>query len=161
MLRIAFATTDRVRVDLHFGGAESLALFDVAPGRAELVGVAVFAKAEAVGTAGRAGLEGTVQDKVLAKLDLVRGCAAVYAASIGTSSIRRLMAQNVQPIVVDVGHDILDLLNEVSIALIYGGLAWVDRAKARAESSTPPALESSPGATRISLQLLTSIEEAP
>ena len=33
--------------------------------------------------------------------------------------------------IVDNGHDIEDLLNEVSLALVHGGLAWVDRAKAR------------------------------
>lgn len=135
MLRIAFASTDRVHVNLHFGGAESLVIFDIEPGRADLVGVAEFVKAEQVGTDGRAGLEGTVQDKVLAKLDFVQGCAAVYAASIGASSIRRLMALGIQPIIVDDGHEILDLLNEVSLAMVYGGLPWVDRAKANAAKS--------------------------
>jgi len=129
MLRIAFASTDRQHVDLHFGGAESLVIFDVAPGRADLIGTAQFVKAEQVGTDGRAGLAGTVQDKVIPKLDFVQGCAAVYAASIGANSIKRLMAMGVQPIIVDAGHDILDLLNEVSLALVYGGLPWVDRAK--------------------------------
>lgn len=135
MLRIAFASTDRQHVDLHFGGAESLVIFDVAPGRADLVGTAAFVKAEQVGTDGRAGLAGTVQDKVIPKLDFVQDCAAVYAASIGANSIKRLMAMGVQPIIVDVGHDILDLLNEVSLALVYGGLPWVDRAKANAAKS--------------------------
>jgi nitrogen fixation protein NifX len=138
MLRIAFASTDRAHVDLHFGGAERLVIFDVAPGRADLVGVAEFVKAETLGTDVRAGLAGTVEDKVLAKLDFVQGCAAVYAASIGTSSIRRLMALGIQPIIVDSGHEILDLLNEVSLALVYGGLPWVDRAKANATPDDAP-----------------------
>ncbi len=133
MLRIAFASSDRKTVNLHFGGAESLMLYDVSPGHADLVGFTEFAKAEQAGETGRAGLTGTVHDKVLPKLDYVQGCAAVYAASIGASSIRRLMALGVQPIIVDTGHDIVDLLNEVSLALAQGGgLAWVDRAKARA-----------------------------
>ena len=80
-------------------------------------------------------MTGTVKDKVIPKLDFVKECAAVYAASIGANSIRRLMAQGVQPIIVEPGHEILDLLNEVSLALVYGGLAWVDRAKAKAEQS--------------------------
>jgi nitrogen fixation protein NifX len=129
MLRVAFASSDRSTVNLHFGGAESLVIYDVSPGRADLVGEATFVKAEPVGESGRVGLTGTVQDKVLPKLDFVDGCHAVYAASIGTSSIRRLMALGVQPIIVDNGHDIVDLLNEVSLALVYGGLSWVERAK--------------------------------
>lgn len=136
MLRIAFASTDHIHVDLHFGGAEQLVIFDVAPGQADLIGVASFAKAEQVGAEGRVGLVGTVQDKVLAKLDFVEGCAAVYAASIGVSSVKRLMSLGIQPIIVDKDHEILDLLNEVSLALVYGGLAWVEKAKAKAEAET-------------------------
>ncbi len=83
MLRIAFASTDRQHVDLHFGSADSLVLFDVRPGQADLVGVGQFVKAEPVGEQGRQGLAGSSQDKVLAKLDFVQDCAAVYAASIG------------------------------------------------------------------------------
>ena len=132
MLRIAFASSDRTTVNLHFGGAESLVIYDVSPGRADLIGVGEFMKAEAVGESRRTGLTGTIQDKVLPKLDFVGECAAVYAASIGSSSIRRLMKLGIQPIIVDTGHDILDLLNEVSLALVHGGLAWVDRAKAKA-----------------------------
>ena len=132
MLKIAFASNDRTTVNLHFGGAESLVLYDVAPGQADLVGIGEFIKAEQLGEQDRKGLTGTVQDKVLAKLDFIEGCHAVYAASIGTSSIRRLMAAGIQPIIVDNGHDILDLLNEVSLAIVYGGLSWVDRAKAKA-----------------------------
>jgi nitrogen fixation protein NifX len=155
MLRIAFASTDRTHVDLHFGGAERLVIFDVAPGRADLVGVAEFVKAENLGTDVRAGLAGTVEDKVLAKLDFVQGCAAVYAASIGTSSIRRLMALGIQPIIVDSGHEILDLLNEVSLALVYGGLPWVDRAKANArpDDASPQRIEAD------SRRLLASADE--
>lgn len=132
MLKIAFASNDRTTVNLHFGGAESLMLYDVSPSRADLLGVGAFVKAENIGETGRVGLTGSVQDKVLAKLAFLDGCHAVYAASIGTSSIRRLMQKGVQPIIVDAGHEILDLLNEVSLALVYGGLAWVEKAKAKA-----------------------------
>ncbi len=138
MLRVAFASTDKKTVDLHFGGAESLVIYDVEPGRADLVAFAKFVKAEPQGDALRHGLTGTVHDKVLVKLDFVKHCHAVYAASIGASSIRRLMALGVQPIIVDNGHDILDLLNEVSLGMVYGGLSWIDNAKKLAEKSPPP-----------------------
>lgn len=157
---IAFATTDQEKVDLHFGGAESIAIFDVAPGQAELVGFAEYHKAETAGESGRTGLTGTVNDKVIPKLEFVTGCAAVYAASIGSSSVRRLMALGIQPIVVDEGHDILDLLNEVSLALVYGGLPWVDKAKAKAEAAVtkiPPANSSKNGEMR--RRLMSSVEE--
>lgn len=159
MIRVAFASNDRRTVNLHFGGAESLVIYDIAPGQADLVGVGTFMKAEQIGETGRIGLTGTVHDKVLPKLDFVEGCAAVYAASIGTSSIRRLMAQGVQPIIVDNGHDILDLLNEVSLALVHGGLSWVERAKAKADAAAVAnRLQENP-ADRETHRLLTSVDE--
>jgi nitrogen fixation protein NifX len=129
MLRIAFATHDQAHVNLHFGGAENLVIYDVSPGRAELLHIGEFMKTEEIGETGRVGLTNTAHDKVLVKLDFLSGCHAVYAASIGTSSIKRLMTAGIQPVIVDNGHEIRDLLDEVSLALVYGGLAWVDRAK--------------------------------
>jgi nitrogen fixation protein NifX len=162
MIRVAFATSDRSRVDLHFGASESLIIYQIAPGEAELVGIGNFAKAEMKGENKDKGLSqdqiattapititdpelAQIEDKVIAKLEFLQGCAAVYAASIGTSSIKRLMAIGIQPIIVDTGHDILDLLNEVSLALAHGGLAWVDKAVAQQgrkakPSSAPPEL---------------------
>jgi nitrogen fixation protein NifX len=150
MLRIAFASTDQEHVDMHFGASERFVIYDVAPGVADLVGVGEFISAVMKGEnkdkslpagtvfapgdemAAKPGeLDKPPEDKVIAKLDFLDGCAAVYAASIGTSSIKRLMAAGIQPVIVDNGHDILDLLNEVSLALSCGGLAWVDKAKAK------------------------------
>jgi nitrogen fixation protein NifX len=160
MLRVAFASSDRNKVDLHFGGGEQLVVFDVSPGRADLVGIGEFVKAELKGenkdrARQPAGASSAVsvtigpdEDKVAAKLEFLAGCAAVYAAQIGASSIKRLMSIGAQPIIVDVGHEILDLLNEVSLAMAHGGLSWVDRAMARAEKATASAQTgSSPSAT--------------
>ncbi len=149
MLRIAFASSDRMHVDLHFGGGERLVVFDVSPGRADLVGTGEFIKAELKGENKDRGLSraelspdapvavtiGPDEDKVAAKLEFLDGCAAVYAAQIGASSIKRLLGIGVQPIIVDVGHDIHDLLNEVSLAMFHGGLSWVERAMAKARDA--------------------------
>ena len=88
------------------------------------------------------------------------GCAAVYAASIGANSVRRLMKAGIQPIVVDEGHDIVDLLNEVSLALVYGGLPWVDKAKKKAEAQQAIASEPASAAPASeSRKLIASVEE--
>jgi len=137
MLKIAFASDDRLRVNLHFGGADTLVVYDVSPGRADLIGVGRFVKADPTGTRVRAGLADTAQDKLAAKLEFLEGCTAVYATSVGASAIRRLMRAGIQPIIVEDGRDILDLLDEVSSAIRRGGLAWVERAVARAKAATP------------------------
>ena len=138
MIRIAFATSDRKTVNHHFGGTEGLAIYDVSPGEANLLGYAAFPAAEKEGEVVRDGITGSVQDKVLVKLEFVKDCHAVYAHSIGSSSTRRLMQLGVQPVIVGEGTEILDLLNEISLALAHGGVAWIDRAKEKAalEAST-------------------------
>lgn len=150
MIKVAFASRDDTHVDMHFGAAERFVVYDVSPGCAELVKIGQFEYAVMKGeNKDKALAEGQIvipgeemaakpgeldhppEDKVLAKLDFVKECAAVYAASIGNSSIKRLMALGIQPVIVDHGHDIIDLLNEVSFALAQGGLSWVDRARAK------------------------------
>lgn len=187
MLRVAFASSDQEKVDLHFGAAERLVVYDISPGRAELVGIGEFIKAEMKGVNKHQGLaedqQGVIpaallrsvrvalkpiaktsnelqkalqeqlrtfapepeevgppsdkppEDKVIAKLEFLNGCSAVYAASIGASSIKRLMAMNVQPVIVDHGRPIRDLLDEVSMALHTRDVAWVERARAKLEKS--------------------------
>jgi nitrogen fixation protein NifX len=132
MLRIAFATSDRKTVNHHFGGTEGLVIFDVSPGEADFLDFAVFPPAEKEGEVVRDGITGSVQDKVVAKLEFVKSCHAVYAYSIGSSSTRRLMQLGVQPVIVKEGAEILGLLNEISRALAQGGVAWIDKAKAKA-----------------------------
>lgn len=154
MIRIAFASTDDIHVNTHFGAAERFVVYDVSPGQAELVGVGEFKAAIMKGenkdralpagtriTPGEemrptpAELEKPPEDKVLAKLAFIQGCAAVYAASIGNSSIKRLMSIDVQPVIVGHNQPIMDLLNEVSLALASGGLSWVSRAQAKAKAA--------------------------
>ena len=159
MLRIAFASTDQQKVDLHFGASERIVIFEVSEGQAELVQIGEFNKAEMKGAYKDKELEAMgvtrlptqpyapspeevgppsdkpPEDKVIPKLEFIKGCSAVYAASIGASSIKRLMSMNVQPIIVDNGYAIIDLLNQVNHALRNGGLAWVERAVARMNKS--------------------------
>jgi nitrogen fixation protein NifX len=101
---------------------------------------------------------GPDEDKVLAKLEFLDGCTAVYAAQIGASSIKRLLGIGVQPIIVDNGHEIHDLLNEVSLAVFHGGPSWVERAmtKARAAGSPVGVVEAPNDNSR---RLISSIEE--
>lgn len=154
MLKVAFASFDGQHVDQHFGASEQLMIYLVQPGEADLLAVGRFEQAtmkgehkdKALGYEVEAAAEPEAQpvveetpelmseDKVIAKIEFIGECAAVYAASIGTSSIRRLMQAGIQPVIVDYGHEMMDLLNEVSFALVHGGLSWVDRAKAREKS---------------------------
>lgn len=125
MLKVAFASTDRSRVNQHFGAAEGFAVYEVTPNKATLVGVAEFAEEAMDGN----------EDKLAAKVDFLAGCAAVYVMAIGASAIKKLLAKGIQPIRVDEVDGIDELLSGISQAMREGGVAWIDRAIAAQEKS--------------------------
>jgi nitrogen fixation protein NifX len=118
VLKVAFASTDRSRVNQHFGSAEGFVIYEVTPHKATLVGVAEFAEAPMDGN----------EDKLAAKVDFLAGCAAVYVMAIGASAIKKLMAKGIQPIRINEVDAVDDLLGEISTAMSAGGVAWIDRA---------------------------------
>jgi nitrogen fixation protein NifX len=128
VIKVAFASTDRLRVNQHFGAAEGFAIYEVTPDKATLVGVGEFAEESMDGN----------EDKLIAKVDFLEGCAAVYVMAIGASAIKKLMAKGIQPIRINEVDAVDDLLVEISKAMTEGGVAWIDRAvaaqtKAKAE----------------------------
>ena len=128
MIKVASASTDRTRVNQHFGAAEGFVVYEVTPDKATLVGVAEFAEEAMDGN----------EDKLGAKVDFLEGCAAVYVMAIGASAIKKLMAKGVQPIRINEVDAVDELLSEISKAMSDGGVAWIDRAiaaqtKAKAE----------------------------
>ena len=117
-LKVAFASTDRKRVNQHFGAAEGFVIYEVTTEGSTLVGVAEFASEAMDGN----------EDKLIAKVDFLEGCAAVYVMAIGASAIKKLLAKGIQPVRVEDHDDIETLLPEISGAMARGGVAWVDRA---------------------------------
>lgn len=120
MIKVAFASTDRLRVNQHFGAAEAFAIYEVTPDKATLVGIGEFAEEAMDGN----------EDKLVAKVDFLEGCAAVYVMAVGASAIKKLMAKGIQPIRISEIDGVDELLAEISTAMKDGGVAWVDRALA-------------------------------
>jgi len=120
MIKVAFASTDRNRVNQHFGAAECFVIYEVTPDKATLVGVAEFAEEAMDGN----------EDKLAAKVDFLAGCAAVYVMAIGASAIKKLLAAGIQPIRVNEEDAVDSLLAGISKAMSDGGVPWIDRAMA-------------------------------
>ena len=127
VLRIAFASTDRTRVNQHFGAAEGFAIYEVTPDKATLVGVGEFPEEAMDGNEDKLAPKIAVIEDC-AKVDFLAGCAAVNVMAIGASAIKKLMAAGIQPIRVGEVDAIDELLLELSGAMREGGVAWVDRA---------------------------------
>jgi nitrogen fixation protein NifX len=121
MLRVAFASTDRVKVNQHFGAAEGFAIFDIGTDSSALVAVGEFPQEAMDGHEG----------KLAAKVDFLAGCVAVYVQAIGASAIKQLLAKGVQPIRVAETDDITELIQDVAGAMKEGGVPWIERALAQ------------------------------
>ena len=120
MLKIAFASNDRTRVNQHFGAAEGFVLYEVSPTRTSIVGVAEFAPEAMDGN----------ENKLGAKVDFLEGCAAVFVMAIGASAIKQLVARGIRPIRITESDKIEDLLYDIAQGMKHGGVAWIDQAMA-------------------------------
>ena len=121
MLKVAFATDDRARVNQHFGASVGFAIFAIDGARARLVEVAEFADHA------DAAMDGN-ENKLPAKIGALSGCAAVYCLAVGGSAVRQLLAGGVQPIRLEAETSIERLLADLQKAVRDGGVPWVEKA---------------------------------
>jgi nitrogen fixation protein NifX len=121
MLKVAFATDDRVRVNQHFGASLGFAIYALDGERAKLVSVAEFAEESMDGN----------ENKLPAKIAALSGCAAVYCLAVGGSAVRQLLAGGVQPIRLEEEISIERLLGELQRAVREGGVPWIDKVLAQ------------------------------
>jgi len=121
MLKVAFATADRERVNQHFGAATRFAIYSMDGERAKLVEVAEFPEEAMDGNEG----------KLSAKIAALNGCAAVYCLAVGGSAVRQLMASGIQPVRLDEVVFIDALLTQLRQAVRDGGVPWIDKALKR------------------------------
>lgn len=116
-LKIAFASSDRRVVDQHFGAAEAFCIYRLAEEGARLVEVAEFHDSEIA----MDGHEG----KLARKIELLDGCAAVYCNAVGASAIKQLLAAGIQPIKVEEGTSLDELLGGLNRSLKHEPPAWL------------------------------------
>ena len=121
---IAFASTDRVRVDQHFGAAAAFAIYEVRADGARLVEIAEFLDA------GQDGFDA----KLPGKIATLSGCAAVYCLAAGASAVRQLLAAGIQPIRVAEGSPIESLLGDIRHEIAAGPGGWLAKAIRAGES---------------------------
>ena len=117
MLKVAFATDDRVAVNQHFGAAVGFAIYALDAERAKLVQVAEFPEETMDGN----------ENKLAEKIAALSGCAAVYCLAVGGSAVRQLLAAGIQPVRMEDEAGIESLLGELRMAIRSGGVPWLDK----------------------------------
>jgi nitrogen fixation protein NifX len=88
-MKVAFATSDNVHINAHFGWAKNIDVYDVSQVGYDFVNTLTF--------------EGDLQedgneDKLVPKLEALADCTIVYVSAIGGSAAARLIRKNVTPI---------------------------------------------------------------
>ncbi|MTV49209.1 nitrogen fixation protein NifX [Heliobacillus mobilis] len=91
-MRIAFATDNQKEIDAHFGQAEAFAIFEVTPHGYESRGFAFPQEQQSSET-----------DKIVARLEVLRGCSLVYCTDIGGPAAARLIQEKMHPLKVEAG----------------------------------------------------------
>jgi nitrogen fixation protein NifX len=88
-MKVAFATSDNVHINAHFGWAKNIDVYNVSQVGYDFVNTLTF--------------EGDLQedgneDKLVPKLEALADCTIVYVSAIGGSAAARLIRKNVTPI---------------------------------------------------------------
>ena len=117
-IRIAFASADMIHVDQHFGSAKSFIVYAINPEEAKLCEASQFGQLDQDGN----------EDKLVSKLAVLDGCAAVYCHAIGSSAVRQLVARGVQPVKVNDNVAISDLIEMLQDEMRAGPSAWLSKA---------------------------------
>jgi nitrogen fixation protein NifX len=127
LLKLAFASDDRLRVNQHFGSASAFVIYSLTAQGAAVSGFGEFPEEEMNGN----------ETKLSAKMDFLADCDAVFVRAIGASAIRQLLARGVQPIRVGQSDLIETLLQEIGAAMTEGGVPWIERVLTAREKSGP------------------------
>ena len=116
-VKIAFASSDRKAVDQHFGAAEAFVIYELSEDDARMVEAVQFHDTDTA----MDGHEG----KLAAKIALLNDCAAVYCNAVGGSAIKQLLAAGIQPMKVEEGAAIDELLCGLNHSLTNDPPPWL------------------------------------
>ncbi len=116
-MKVAFASTDKVHVDEHFGQAEEFYIWEIGPEVAEFTGV-VQVKAE----------DGDIDDKIEARTSALADCALVYVGQIGGPAAARLVAKKIHPLKSKEQEPIADVVAKLQEVMQGNPPPWMRKA---------------------------------
>ncbi|BDA40035.1 nitrogen fixation protein NifX [Candidatus Atelocyanobacterium thalassae] len=116
-MKVAFTTSDNVHVNAHFGWAKNIDLYEVSPDGFSFISTLEF---------GGDLKEDGNEDKLVPKIEALKGCTLLYVSAIGGSAAARLINRNVTPIKARTDQDkIDDILNELVKTLKGNPPPWL------------------------------------
>ncbi len=97
-MKVAFATTDGVHVDEHFGRAGRFVIYEFTKNGYSSLDDRVFSGGRDMAVEGTRGLGSLHDDAVQGKVEKVSDCDIIYMTSIGGPSAARLVKKGIMPV---------------------------------------------------------------
>ena len=97
-MKVAFATTDGIHVDEHFGRAGRFAIYEFTKNGYSSLDDRVFSVGRDMLVEGTRGLGSLHDDAVQGKVEKVSDCDIIYMTSIGGPSAARLVKKGIMPV---------------------------------------------------------------
>lgn len=130
-MRVAFATTDLVTVDAHFGTAPCFLLCEVDAGGPGPFTELRFSAADEDGDHGKLG----------PRLSALEGCTLLFAAAVGPSAVAQLASRGVRAAPARPGERVDELVQRLVRLLGGAPPPWLQRALRRGAPPGSPAPE--------------------
>jgi nitrogen fixation protein NifX len=97
-MKVAFATTDGINIDEHFGRAGMFAIFELTEAGYSFVEIRKFADGRDAEIEATKGMGPAHDDKVESKVEKLADCKIVYLTEIGGPSAARLVKRGLMPL---------------------------------------------------------------
>jgi nitrogen fixation protein NifX len=137
-MKVAFATTDGVLVDEHFGRAGRFAVFEFTGAAARPLADLVFAGGRDAAVEGTRGMGEAHDLAVHAKVERLADCRIVYVTSVGGPSAARLVQRGVMPVKVAERTAIAELVHRLQETIRHAPPPWLRRALAGDTPTSQP-----------------------
>jgi nitrogen fixation protein NifX len=133
-MKIAFATTDGVHIDEHFGRAGTFAIYDMTREGYTFVEQRKFAEGRDKAIEDTKGMGQIHDDMVQQKVDDLGDCRIIYMTEIGGPSAARLVKKNVMPVKVKENSMIEKSLQKLFDTIKASPPPWLRKAVAKNDS---------------------------
>jgi nitrogen fixation protein NifX len=127
-MKVAFATSDGINVDEHFGRAGSFAIYDLTSAGYQFAELRKFADGidqAVVGTRE----QGALHDEVVqGKVDRLADCKIIFMTEIGGPSAARLVKKGIMPMKVKAVISIDDSVRQLHETIVKSPPPWLKKA---------------------------------
>ncbi len=116
-MKVAFASTDKIHVDEHFGKAKEFYLWEIGPDNSEFTGVLQVDEGD-----------GDADDRIEARSAALADCALVYVGQIGGPAAARLVAKKIHPLKSKTAEPITEVVEKLQQVLQGNPPPWLRKA---------------------------------